>query len=103
MKQNKFNLQQMKGYFNDFIYTIELPGIDKYDCHVIHVKIFNPNGINVAEYLIKVNSKRKHKKIFHRIIKFIPEEIEQYIQSLEFESYVDDDCYTRSATIWHIK
>ena len=39
MKQNKFNLQQMKGYFNDFIYTIELPGVDKYNCHIIHVKI----------------------------------------------------------------
>jgi hypothetical protein len=103
MKQNKFNLQQMKGYFNDFIYTIELPGIDKYNCHIIYVKIFNLNGINVAEYLIKVTSKRKYKKIFHRVIKFIPEEIERYIQSLEFEDCVDDDCYTRSATIWHIR
>ena len=103
MKQNKFNLQQMKGYFNDFIYTIELPGVDKYNCHIIHVKIFNPNGINVAEYLIKITSKRKHKKIFHRVIKFIPEEIGRYIQSLEFEDYVDDDCYTRSTTIWHIR
>ena len=69
MKQNKFNLQQMKGYFNDFIYTIELPGVDKYNCHIIYVKIFNLKGINIAEYLIKVNSKRKHKKIY-RIWKY---------------------------------
>ena len=101
MKQNKFNLQQMKGYYNNFTYKVKLEEKNKKGFRPVIVEIYNPNRVNIGEFIIHVYSSKY--KIFHRILEYFQEQIELHIECLIWENYVEDDCFTRSGTIWRFK
>lgn len=101
MKQNKFNLQQMKGYYNNFTYKVKIEEKNKKGFSPVVVEIYNPNLINICEFIIHVYAPKY--KIFHKILKYFREQIELHIETLIWENYVEDDCFTRSGTIWRFK
>ena len=101
MKQNKFNLQQMKGYYNNFTYKVKIEEKNKKGFCPVIVKIYNPNLINICEFIIHVYAPKY--KFFHKILKYFREQIELHIETLIWENYVEDDCFTRSGTIWDFK
>jgi hypothetical protein len=101
MKQNKFNLQQRKGYYNNFTYKVKIEEKNKKGYYPIIVEIYNPNLINIGEFIIHVYTSKY--KIFHRILKYFQEQIELHIECLILENHVEDDCFTRSGTLWKFK
>jgi hypothetical protein len=103
MKTNKFNLQQMKGYYHGFTYKVKSQKIRKNGWHEFLVDFYNSNGFYISELIFCVETKRKYKKIFHKIIKSFTEEMEMHITHLIYENYTNDTDFTRSATVTYYK
>ena len=96
MKTNKFNLSQLKGYYDNFTYKVKLKGFDEDGDQCIDIYIFNPNGTHIATYIKAYHGKRPFKKYFHRHIKELVSEMYSYIKELIDENYSNNDCFTKS-------
>lgn len=103
MKINKFNLSQLKGYYNNFTYKVELKGFDEDGDEHIQIRIFNPNNIQIAICDNFYHGKRPFKKYFHRHIKYFVSDINFYIRELIDENYINDDCFTTSKSCISLK
>ena len=76
--KNKFNQQQMKGYYNDYWYKITNNGFDEDGDENILIQIYKDN-ICIYDKWNYCYCGRPYKKYFHRHIKRIHKQICDYI------------------------